>query len=172
METDTYDVLGLVTSKLVISKLEKSQIQKTLGEFKGKIMQKYPPYSSRTVNGKPLFVWAREGRIHEIEIPEHEIEIYSIEINNFEEIQTQELKKIIDEKLSKVHGDFRQEEIKKDWNDLFAHTKNESWQTVTITVYCSSGAYMRSIAHEVGQKLRVGAIALHIVRTRIGETGL
>jgi tRNA U55 pseudouridine synthase TruB len=48
----------------------------------GQIKQNYPPYSSKTVNGKPLWQWAREGKVSEIEIPKHEIFIKNIEILN------------------------------------------------------------------------------------------
>ncbi|HEX4770546.1 MAG TPA: tRNA pseudouridine(55) synthase TruB [Bryobacteraceae bacterium] len=40
---------------------------------------------------------------------------------------------------------------------------------VGVTVVCSSGTYIRSIAHDLGQKLDCGALLSKLRRTRIGE---
>lgn len=37
------------------------------------------------------------------------------------------------------------------------------------TITCSSGTYIRSIAYDLGEKLGVGGVLLHLVRTRIGD---
>jgi len=39
----------------------------------------------------------------------------------------------------------------------------------TIKISCSSGTYARSIAHGLGTELGVPALALHILRTKVGE---
>ena len=51
--TDTKN--GVVTEKL---------LQAVAKELEGEYEQEYPPYSSKSVGGKPLFKWAREGRLH------------------------------------------------------------------------------------------------------------
>jgi tRNA pseudouridine55 synthase len=40
---------------------------------------------------------------------------------------------------------------------------------VGVTVVCSSGTYIRSIAHDLGQKLGCGAVLSRLRRTRIGD---
>lgn len=40
---------------------------------------------------------------------------------------------------------------------------------VTFTVGCSKGTYIRSLAHDIGQKLGVGAYLTQLRRTKIGE---
>ena len=120
--TDTYDILGKLTSSednrfkmsrgdgggsqcQTISNRSSSDlvllIEKFLPEFIGKIKQSYPPYSSRPVNGKPLFMWAREGKLDEIEIPTHSVFIENIEIAGNREILGKELLEEIKEKLFK-----------------------------------------------------------------------
>ena len=47
----------------------------------------FPPYSSYKIKGKPLFEWAREGKIKEIKIPEKEREIYKIKLLRFGKIE-------------------------------------------------------------------------------------
>ena len=40
---------------------------------------------------------------------------------------------------------------------------------VTFTVGCSKGTYIRSLAHDIGQSLGVGAYLTQLRRTKIGE---
>jgi len=168
--TDTYDVLGKITASG--EKIESdvvTQIQRALPEFIGKIKQKYPPYSSRPVNGKPLFLWAREGKLDEIEIPEHNIQIDNIEIISSYEISGDDLLEDIKEKINKVKGDFRQIEILNIWEKELINKKEEKYPVIKLRISCGSGAYMRSIANDIGEKLGTGALAFKIVRTKVGE---
>lgn len=168
--TDTYDVLGRITSSEV-SQFEKlsDSLVKILPEFIGKIKQSYPPYSSRPVNGKPLFVWAREGKLDEVEIPTHNVLIENIEMIESKEISDKSLLEEIKEKISKVKGDFRQEEILKIWEEKLKGKEEEKYPVVKLRISCGSGAYMRSIANDIGKRLGTGALAFKIVRTKVGE---
>jgi tRNA pseudouridine55 synthase len=40
---------------------------------------------------------------------------------------------------------------------------------VSFTVGCSKGTYIRSLAHDIGQELGVGAYLTQLRRTKIGE---
>ena len=40
---------------------------------------------------------------------------------------------------------------------------------VSFTVGCSKGTYIRSLAHDMGQSLEVGAYLTNLRRTKIGE---
>ena len=44
--------------------------------------------------------------------------------------------------------------------------------TVTLSVDCSAGFYIRSLAHDVGERLRIGAHLTALRRTRIGDCAL
>jgi tRNA pseudouridine55 synthase len=44
--------------------------------------------------------------------------------------------------------------------------------TVTLRVDCSAGFYVRSLAHDLGQRLGVGAHLAALRRTRVGDIGL
>ncbi len=194
-KTDTYDVMGKILEEDSSGKLfEKSsgavegslsqtisnnlssdfisKIQKVLPEFIGRIKQLYPPYSSRTVKGKPLFEWAREGKIDEIEIPSHDVYVENIEIIGQTTICGQILLGDIKEKISKVSGDFRQEEIHMDWQNSLQSKEQIEFLVVKLKIICGSGVYVRSIANELGKKLGIPALALKIVRTKVGEYGI
>jgi tRNA pseudouridine55 synthase len=43
---------------------------------------------------------------------------------------------------------------------------------LTINIKCSAGTYIRSLAHDIGQKLGCGAFVEKLVRTRIGKYSL
>ena len=168
--TDTYDVLGKISQNTPNSFSDYiSKIQAIIPQLIGKIKQKYPPYSSRPVKGKSLFMWAREGKLDEIEIPVHNVLIGNIEVINSSEISGKDLLEDIKEKISKVKGDFRQEEIQKIWDKELKDKKNEKYPVVKLRISCGSGAYMRSIANDIGEKLGVPALAFKIVRTKVGE---
>ncbi len=189
--TDTYDLLGLVTPSEILferssdlltstfgqtisnsisdSASVMSALSKTLPKFSGKLHQKYPPYSSRTVNGKPLFQWAREGKLNEIEIPTHEVFVSNIEITKVSQISKRELEEYIDISIKKVVGDFRQVDIVKRWNDVLMESPLEEFPIVTFSISCSSGTYVRAIAHEMGELLGIPTLAMKIVRTKIGD---
>ena len=55
--------------------------------------------------------------------------------------------------------------------ELIDFKKNEENKTVffNIKVACSSGTYIRSIAHDIGQELGVGATVNKLRRTKIGQ---
>ncbi|MDQ5971282.1 MAG: tRNA pseudouridine55 synthase [Patescibacteria group bacterium] len=192
--TDTYDLLGLVEderSHVVPGRLAQavepsrakiqqdfmcadgnnmtSEFSKIIKNFTGKIDQKYPPYSSRTVNGKPLFQWAREGRLDEITIPSHEVYISNIELIEESKITKTKLAKYIKENIGKIKGDFRQEEILEKWNEVLQNSTEEEFVCIKLKIACSSGTYVRVVAHELGESVGTQALAMHIKRTKIGD---
>ncbi|MBI2444263.1 MAG: tRNA pseudouridine(55) synthase TruB [Candidatus Magasanikbacteria bacterium] len=46
------------------------------------------------------------------------------------------------------------------------------WPELKIEVLCSAGTYIRSLAHDLGQRLGVGAYCAELTRTRIGQYSL
>ncbi len=177
VETDTYDALGLLKDVHVIARPQRgkaistlrNQINAFLSKNIGTQQQPYPPFSSKAVQGKPLHWWARNNKLAEIEIPNHEITIHNITLQKVREKATDVVADDIFQQISAVKGDFRQEEIKQAWEKLFTATNQETLQTVTIQIDCSSGTYVRSLVYEMGKALGTGAIALDLLRTRVGD---
>ncbi len=75
--TDTLDITGNVTAEYE-NNVSESDVSEALKFFKGKIMQTPPMYSAVSVNGKRLYVLARQGI--EVERKEREIEIKRLEL--------------------------------------------------------------------------------------------
>jgi len=78
LSTDTFDIEGKVTSEAYVGEFDKGLIESVLNGFKGKIVQRIPVYSSKKVNRKPLYKWARQGV--DVEPPEKQVEIFAIEL--------------------------------------------------------------------------------------------
>jgi len=167
VETDSYDLLGRIKD-LSKKQTDLSSLSKTLQTKTGIFDQTLPPYSAYKVRGKALFEWAQENRLSEIEIPSKKREIYSIELIKTFSKTSKDLLQNIEEQIQKVSGNFRQEEILENWIDILKNNKT-NWQLATINVNCSSGTYMRSLAHEVGKTLKTSALAYSITRTSLEE---
>ncbi len=170
--TDTYDILGRITHEADAKSLRMihaPQIMGAVAGLVGKRTQAYPPYSSKPVAGKPLFQWAREGKIDHIEIPTHEIEVYSAILERISHISAPKLLARIEGSVQCVEGDFRQEEIRADWQRTLGPRYQESFPVLTIRFTVSSGTYIRALAHELGSVLSAHGCLLSLVRTAVGE---
>ncbi len=171
--TDSFDVLGKV-NEASDSNLEKIKEEiftyEELNKFKGKFSQKYPPYSSKTIAGKTLFSKAKEGRLLDNEIPEKEVEIYSIDKIGFRNISAEAFSKYIFDAIEKVTGDFRQEDISKIWKEHIIEGRNIIYPVLKLRVSCSSGTYIRALANNIGPKLfGIPSLALSIRRISVGK---
>lgn len=178
--TDTFDILGKITNcvrqdltqqinlrySVDVKNLEK-EIKKNIKSFVGESIQKYPMYSSKTVKGKPLFVYARNGE--DVDIPERKIFIYKLKLEKIRTINSKKLFKNIEKRIKKVKGDFRQDEILKIWKDNlnFKDFRFKKFYIAKLKIKCSSGTYVRNIAHSLGKKLNIPSLAFSIKRTKI-----
>ncbi len=168
--TDTYDILG----KVVMSKhfqVESKQLEKlikiNLKNFTGKFIQRYPIYSSKSVNGKQLFEYARAGE--EVEIPEREVQVSSLKFLKLRKITSAKLLADVEKRINKVNGDFRQKEVIKIWKKNLSKNKT-SFFIADFKIKCSSGTYVRGIANSLGEAINTPALALSIKRTKIGKS--
>jgi tRNA pseudouridine55 synthase len=76
--TATDDLEGEILSSQSATQLSLEQIIPALNQFQGKIVQVPPKYSAIQVQGKRLYDLARAGE--EIDVPERTVEVYKIEI--------------------------------------------------------------------------------------------
>lgn len=167
VETDTEDLLGMVTlTKLQVPSIDsvKDYLKKSVGVLE----QSYPAYSSKPVNGKPLFAWAREGRLHEVQIPSHEVSIFNADYLERKEISNFDLYKILEKRIKLVSGDFRQKEILEKWEQvLIDSTQNFTVDKFIISV--SSGFYVRQFVSDMAKHFETSGTTFHIKRVKIGR---
>jgi tRNA pseudouridine55 synthase len=79
--TDTDDITGREIYSIDesdVKKLSLKQIEEVVKSFEGIIEQVPPYYSAKKYMGKPLYEWAREGKL--LELQPKRVTIYSIEI--------------------------------------------------------------------------------------------
>ncbi len=172
VETDTYDVLGVpATSKLPLtpSWQEGETAPEKLLTFVGTFIQNYPPYSSKTINGKQMHTLAREGGFADLEIPTQTVIVKSISNIRMASVALEDLVQDIIGNIKKVKGDFRQEETIKAWQDIGLENKDKRVSLVLFTIEVSGGTYIRGIVHELGQKLGNGACIVSLKRVSAGD---
>ena len=174
IETDTGDILGIPTlhTQDTIPTDTEDMIQKELGTH----TYEYPHFSSKPVQGKPLFHYALTNTLDTIEIPTHEETIYAITHTDTQTTNPRGLLIHIQEKLSHVPRtqnptkrlgeDFRQDEVREAWNTIL--NTNKTFHILSFSVICGSGTYMRSLAMRMGNYQNTGACALSIHRSTIG----
>ena len=172
-KTDTFDILGLIQNYFPykIPKIEKFYLTK----YTGIQEQYYPPYSSIIVKKKPLWLWSKENRLNEIEIPKRNINIYSLEYLDFYEINNNlELFELIKKKIYKLQPNnfekFRVNEIIDKWENTLLYQENFNIND-KIYIYkfrtkVSSGTYIRTLVNKLGEDLGFNAIAFDIHRTK------
>jgi len=169
--TDTYDIAGKLTDASP-SRIQPLRLIEVVKELEGEREEPYPPYASKPVDGKPLFMWAREGKLDEITIPTHTVTNKKVALQKTKTTSNDALYAYVEHSLELVQGDFRQDEIWGCWEDNLKRMYGHTYDIVVLEVECESGAYMRSLAHMLGEKLGIPALALSIKRTKVGEFSL
>jgi tRNA pseudouridine(55) synthase len=163
LETDTGDVLGLI-KRINIENIQRTATRKEASvdfqKYVGKFVQEYPVYSSKMIAAKEV------GD----EMPTKNVEIYSIKKHAEKEIYGHEVALKALEVISKVDGDFRQQDIGEEWYAFGQEFGNFPFKAVTLSVACSSGTYMRSLAERIGKDAGVGAFAYSIKRNSISNS--
>jgi tRNA U55 pseudouridine synthase TruB len=147
----------------------------------GNIELPYPHFSAKTVQGKPLHMWTLEGRLGEIEIPTKESTVYALNLDSIEtksraEVCAQARVKIdsipeVTEERKALGNDFRRVDVRTDWENILENDSlPDYYQIAHFTCTASSGTYMRTLAHLIGQRLSppTPSLAWRIHRTKIG----
>ena len=148
----------------------------------GNIELPYPHFSAKTVQGKPLHMWTLEGRLDEIDIPTKESTIYSLQLNSIEtktrtEVCAEARAKIdsipeVTEARKALGNDFRRVDVRKDWENILQNASlPDAYRIAHFTCLASSGTYMRTLSHLIGQKITPAtpSLAWSIHRTKIGK---
>jgi tRNA pseudouridine55 synthase len=165
--TDSGDILGLLNCERPAEDIDEDKFLSAAQGFLGSYCQTYPAFSTKTVQGQSLHVWAREDRLSEIELPTQEVLLTKIILLGSKRLKSRELLDLVQNKVALVSGDFRQAEILARWQKKLS--KDRNFPIFSIRVSCAAGAYMRQLAQDIGQKLSTCGLALAIKRTRVGD---
>ncbi len=159
VETDTYDRTGTIVSELGIKNYELGALSEIIKNFMGPQEQVPPMFSAKKIAGKKLYELARQGK--EVERPTAKVNIYRMEIINpppqsspFAEEEgnpPQALQATGPARAgSRLGGDYK----------------------LHVIIRVSSGTYIRSLAHDLGEKLGCGAHVKELRRLTVGPFSL
>ncbi len=159
VSTDTFDVLGLLEEVKEYLPSD-AEIREKIQKIKQVTVFNYPLFSSKTVAGKPLFTYAKEGILPD-ELPTMKGEIKNLELKVIREGTFEGLIKNKIEIIKKVEGDFRQEEIITGWQNFLQKNKDKKCIIAKFEANVSSGVYIRTLA------TMLGGLAYSIKRIKI-----
>jgi tRNA pseudouridine55 synthase len=176
-ESDTGDVLGIPHPFAYSSKLTNKDVERVAKKCTGEFVLSYPVFSSKPVKGKPLFQWALEGRLGEIDIPAARVHVYRLAVEGVRTIPVEALREEVHAKLAKLEtdpcderpgSDFRKGAISAEWDRVLAEREGEA-TCASLRATVSSGTYIRSLVPEIAKRLGTKGLAYSIHRTRIGH---
>jgi tRNA pseudouridine55 synthase len=143
--TDTYDAEGEPLDSEKPANFSEAELEAAVASLSGRIQQMPPVFSAKKIAGVPAYKLARKGEAPELKAVEVEV------------------------------AEFRL------WRSLETAATADSSSTLHNTHYrtlynfharVGSGTYIRSLAHDLGQKLGCGAHLASLKRTRSGEFSL
>jgi len=92
ISTDTGDVLGHPMLQKTRTTIQRKELASALMKEHGTHEREYPVFSSKTVSGKPLFLYALEETLDTITIPTHSETIYKTSALEIASLSSEQLK--------------------------------------------------------------------------------
>ena len=139
--TVTDDQEGEVLSRTAPIQVSEDDIRRELRSLTGEIMQRPSSVSSIKINGRRAHELVREGQ--EVVLPKRPVTVFSLTV-----------------------GDFRP--LDATGCPVSFHDAPLAFIDVDISVHCSSGTYIRSIARDLGEALGCGGHLTALRRTSVG----
>jgi tRNA pseudouridine55 synthase len=155
--TDTADVQGQPIGAVSERRPSREEIERALDEFRGTFLQQPPAFSAKKIEGQRSYTLARNARLQSSRgedtaerapstahlAPSHAAPSHPAPQPDRCSVTTTRLE------ILSIEAD-----------------------TVTLRVDCSAGFYIRSLAHDLGERLGIGAHLTALRRTRSGDFSL
>jgi len=184
--TDSYDILGKIVRVEKLAELLENDVRRAVMVFEGEREQEYPFYSSKMIArtlkvAKSASLRSQDAphiSLQEHSLPPKKVTIHKIQFHKLETLNNKELFGRLLSDISKVNGDFRQNEILILWNKILFGSGFPSpdqgegrvgYFLGRFSAEVSSGTYIRSLVNDLGKTLGCGATTLSIKRTRVGD---
>ncbi len=168
LSTDTDDPLGILSDICETSVIiENNDVARSAGiiinKIKdyikvGKFQQKFHNFSSKRVNGQPL--WKNHNNIDN---QYHEVEIFSIHYDDIKCYNYNDWKNEIINNIKSLEGNFRQEQIINQYNKL----SMQQLFALPITINVSTGFYIRQLVNDIKNFINFPILTFDINRTKI-----
>lgn len=163
--TDTYDVMGKILQVADFAKgyVEPKEMDliKVCKVFEGEREQEYPAFSSK------IQAWNSPEDRHQGS--KKCVVIHKLEFKKIDTLSHKELFGRLLMDISKVRGDFRQNEILILWKQILLDSGAWTSHLAHFSASVSSGTYIRGLVNDLGKTLGIGATTLSIKRTRVGD---
>jgi tRNA pseudouridine55 synthase len=165
VQSDSHDLLGM-TDVVPGLHLAEERILDAVQSLVGKSDLPVPAYSSYRIGGRPLFAWARDNT--PAQAPMRRMTVSKIAVQGMEYSNVRALAMDACERIALVSGDFRQQSIGERWKELSEKDGDREVVLVSLRIACTSGTYIRSLAHELGHRLGTGGVLAALRRTVVG----
>lgn len=136
--TDTDDAEGTVISCTSAAAVNDEDLDAEIAALTGEILQKPAKVSAIKINGKRAHQLVREGK--DVEIPARPVTVMSFVVNDRRRVS----------------------ELDPETGEAF------EFYDLDVSVACSSGTYIRSLARDLGEALGVGGHLTALRRTEVG----
>ena len=166
ISTDSGDLLGIPTGG-VDGLSTREQLQQKAENAVGTFVQSYHSFSSKPVDGKPLFAYALEGE-EPSHVPEHEVTMFSCALGKIENKQLHEILPEILRRIGTAPDGFRNELIKNAWQKI----QDKEIMLAELTLTVSSGFYVRVFVEDLAKQLGSSACLFSLVRESVGEQSI
>lgn len=159
IESASYDLEGpieVLHKNLEVSALQKP-LNKAIKKYTGQFEQTAPLFSAKKVKGKKLYKVARKAQnspealkqeLKHIELPKKLVNVYEFDLVSFE-----------NEEIILASSSLAQSDT----------NLKLTLPVLTCEITCTSGTYIRSIAHDLGAELNTGATLIDLKRTVVGN---
>jgi tRNA pseudouridine55 synthase len=161
--TDTYDAQGLQTAEHRGPMPLIDDIDRALDAFRGTFMQQPPAYSAKKIGGKRSYTLARDARLKRraaCDVTDRRDSLDAPALASPVSVRAHAIEIMRD--VADRH-DRHDRHDRRDPPD-----RREGRDRIVVRVECSAGFYVRSLAHDLGQRLGVGAHLVALRRTRSG----
>ena len=166
MATDTYDCLGRIVARADVRDDVSRPVQNALRALIGDVSLPYPPYSSKTVDGVPLFTRARQGSA--VPPPQRVMRIDEHTLTHSGHIPAHLLAQQARERIALVEGDFRQEDILADWKSV-DDADTAPLPHFSAVLRGGGGVYVRAVVNAIGRRIECPVVTTAIRRIGIGK---
>lgn len=185
LKTDSFDGMGILDTNSIGSNnlsflvdkisINKENLKVVCNAFIGEYSQQVPLFSAQLYKGKKLFEW---GHLKEnVPLPTKKGTIYKLEVLDVYELSFTDAVDSIITRLKNITGDFRQQEIIEQWENIKTSVLNKNtnvsgFEKVTIAKFYienSRGLYIRSLSQDICEKLGTVGFIYSLVRTRNGD---
>ncbi len=159
--SDTGDILGRIRRVPSVT----CDVGEAVRSLEGLRERRVPAWASVPVDGKSLVWHQRNGRA--VEAPLRPMRVDQVELRADRQVNADTLQQCIRQKIPLVQGPFRQQEALTDWENCL-HSGDQC-RVIHVSCITGPGAYLRSLAAELGQVLGTEALLFSLRRTRVGQ---